>query len=264
MKIGFVGCGNMAHAIIGGIISKGIVAAQDIYGSNSREASARAAAQDLGINTTTNNCEVVDACDIIVLSVKPQMYEPVIAQIKDNIRANQLIITIAPGKTIAWLEEQFGKPIRLIRAMPNTPALVGEGLTCYVANSNATEDDIAYAVSLFESYGSAMPLPEKLIDVESAVGGSTPAFVYMFIEALADGGVAEGLPRDAAIKIAAQAVLGSAKMVLETGEHPGALKDKVCSPSGSTIKGVEQLELRGFRGTTTNAIRTSAQAAKRL
>lgn len=265
MKIGFIGCGNMAKAMIAGIIKKGVVAPADIMGTNSRQSSADAAAQELGINTSTDNLALVDACDYIFLSVKPQMYEKVIAEIKDHvIGTDKVIITVAPGKTVAWLTEHFGGPVQIIRTAPNTPALVGEGLTGYYADPEISEERVTFVVSLLESLGETVAVAEKLIDVIGAVGGSSPAFIYVFIEALADGGVAEGLPRDVALKVSAQAVLGSAKMVLETGEHPGTLKDRVCSPGGSTIKGIEALELRGYRGTITNAIRTTTAAARKL
>ena len=264
MKLGFIGCGNMAKAMMKGIINSGAVAAADIYGSNAHEESAQAVAAEYGINAGTDNLAVAQAADVLFLSVKPYQYEDVIAQIRDAVRPHQVVVTIAPGKTIAWLEERFGKPVRIVRTMPNTPALVGEGLTAYCPNSLATAEDVAYVEGLLKSFGKTVQLKEGLVDACSAVGGSTPAYVYMFIEALADAGVAEGLPRAQAYDIAAQAVMGSAKMVLETGKHPGELKDQVTSPSGSTIKGLEVLEQNAFRGTVITALRTAINAARSL
>lgn len=264
MKLGFIGCGNMAKAIIKGIVSSDLVPTSDICGSNASEAHAKASAEELGISTSTNNLTVVEKSDIIFLSVKPYQYADVIAEIKDAVREDQIIVTIAPGKTIAWLTEQFGKPTKIIRTAPNTPALVGEGLTAYHANELVSEDEVAYVVRLLESFGSALELKESLLDVSATVGGSSPAYVYMFIEAMADSGVAEGLPRAQAYEISAQAVLGAAKMVLESGKHPGELKDQVTSPSGSTIEGVQVLDERGFRGTVITALRTAVAKARSL
>ena len=245
MRLGFIGCGNMAGAIIAGIIKKGLVSPDEIYGSNSTPEHANATHERLGIQTTTDNTLVAGESDIVFLCVKPQQYEAVIDQVKDHLHERQILVSIAPGKTLAWLGEKIGHPQKIVRVMPNTPALVGEGTTAFCP-------------------GDLVSLAEPLMDAASAVGGSAPAFVYMFIEALADGGVAEGLPRAQAQMIAAQTVLGSAKMVLETGEHPGKLKDQVCSPGGSTIAGVEALEEGAFRGTTTHAVRATVAKARSL
>lgn len=262
-KIGFIGCGNMAKAIIKGILGAGLAAPQDIYTSNAREASAQAAAQELGVNAGCDNVAVARTADIVFLAVKPQKYADVIAQIA-SAASGKIIVTIAPGKTLAWLEEQFGAPVKIVRTMPNTPALVGAGITSYCTNEHVGAEELAQVEALLDSFGTKVQLPESLIDAASAVGGSGPAFVYAFIEALADGGVAEGLPRAQALQVAAQTVLGSAQMVLETGEHPGELKDAVCSPGGSTIKGMEALEKGAFRGTVIDAVRTTAAAARGL
>lgn len=263
-KLGFIGCGNMASAIIGGVVAKGLAAQQDILASNHSQASADASHESLGVRTTTNNIEVVEWADVLFLSVKPQKYQAVIEQIKPALKEDQIIVTIAPGKTLSWLAEHLGDRAKIVRTMPNTPALVGEGFTSYCANQNVSAEELAFVVQLLSSFGVALELDETLIDAASAVGGSAPAFVYAFIEALADGGVSEGLPRAQAVQIAAQTVLGSAKMVLETGKHPGQLKDEVCSPAGSTIKGMESLEKDGFRGSVIAAVRTTAAAARGL
>lgn len=264
MNIGFIGCGNMAKAIMKGILSAQIVPADNIYGTNATAEHAQAVHEEFGIHTSTNNSDVVRESDMIFLCVKPYQYQDVIVEIRNEVRPEQLIVTIAPGKTIAWLEEQFGKRVKIIRTAPNTPALVGAGLTAYHPNDLVSDEEIAQLETILTSFGTAMPIKESLLDVTSAVGGSSPAYVYMFIEALADAGVAEGLTRPQAYSIASQAVLGSGKMVLEAGKHPGQLKDEVCSPSGSTIKGVEVLEQNAFRGTVMTAMRTAINAARKL
>lgn len=264
MKLGFIGCGNMAKAIIQGILSSNLVPTQDIFASNASQAHAERNAQELGIHTTTDNITVVANSDIIFLSVKPYQYEAVIQEIKDHVEKHQIIVTIAPGKTIAWITEQFDKPVKIIRTTPNTPALVGEGITAYHANDLVTNKETSYVVQLLCSFGSALELDESKLDVSSTIGGCSPAYTYMFIEAMADAGVADGLTRQQAYTIAAQAVLGSAKMVLETGKHPGELKDQVTSPSGSTIVGVQALEEGAFRGTIMGALRKAVAKARTL
>ncbi len=264
MNIGFIGCGNMAKAIIKGILTAHIVPADQIYGSNATAEHAQAVKEAFGIHASTNNSTVVAKSDLLFLCVKPYQYQNVIAEIRDEVRPEQLIVTIAPGKTLAWLEEQFGKRVKIIRTAPNTPALVGAGLTAYCPNDLVSDEEVAQLEAILTSFGTALPLEESLLDVTSAVGGSSPAYVYMFIEALADAGVAEGLTRAQAYQIASQAVMGSGKMVLEAGKHPGQLKDEVCSPSGSTIKGVEVLEQNAFRGTVITAMRTAINAARNL
>lgn len=206
--------------------------------------------------------QVAERADILFLSVKPYQYEAVIAEIRDAVRSEQTIVTIAPGKTIVWLEQQFAKPVRIVRTAPNTPAHVLAGVTAYCRNGYATLEDVAAAECLLASFGTTVELEESQLDAASAIGGSSPAYVYMFIEALADAGVAEGLKRPQVQQIAAQAVLGSAKLVLESGKHPGQLKDEVCSPFGSTIRGVVVLEKGAFRGTVIDALRTAIARAR--
>lgn len=264
MRLGFIGCGNMARAIIQGIVTKGVVGPEEILGSNTTPERAKETHDKLGIETTTDVTQVAGRSDIVFLCVKPQQYESVIAQIKDHLHERQIFVSIAPGKTLAWLSKQIARPVKIVRVMPNTPALVGEGMTTFCVNDLVSPEDAKIVRELLESFGLAIELKESLMDAASAVGGSAPAYVYMFIEALADGGVAEGLPRAQAMQIAAQTVLGSAKMVLETDKHPGQLKDEVCSPGGSTIAGVEELENGAFRGTTMSAIQACAAKARTL
>lgn len=264
MKLGFIGTGNMASAIMGGVIQNEIIAANEIIGSDTFAPSREKVKTQFGIHVTDSNQEVAEKADVIVLSVKPQFYASVIAEIKDSIQEKQIIITIAPGKTLAWLEEQFGKPVKITRTMPNTPALVGAGMTAAVPNQYMTEAEFAYVKKLLESFGKVEVVSEKLMDVVVAASGSSPAYVYMMIEAMADAAVSGGMPRAQAYQFAAQAVLGSAKMVLETGMHPGALKDMVCSPGGTTIEAVRTLEKMGFRSAIIEAMKVCEEKSKTM
>lgn len=263
-KIGFIGCGNMASAIIGGLISKADILPETIIAADASKAALDRAEQNLKINTTDDNCEVASNSEVLFLSVKPQFYETVITEIKSLVKAETLVITIAPGKTLDWLAERLGNGIKIIRTMPNTPALVGEGITGVCKNALVTDDEFDYAMSLLSSFGLAESIPESLMDAVVSVSASSPAYVFMFIEAMADAAVADGMPRDKAYKFAAQAVYGSAKMVLETGKHPGELKDMVCSPAGTTIEAVRVLEERGFRSCVMEAMKACTAKAKGL
>lgn len=264
MKLGFIGTGNMASAIMGGIISKGIIPAEEIIGADVFAPGRERAREQFGIHVTDDNKEVVEKAETIILSVKPQFYADVISGIKDSIRPDQLVITIAPGKTLAWLAEQFGKDVKIIRCMPNTPALVGEGMTAACPNEHVTEEEITYAKTLLESFGRMQIVSEHLMDTVTAVSGSSPAYVFILIEAMADAAVSGGMPRPQAYQFAAQAVLGSAKMVLETGKHPGELKDMVCSPAGTTIEAVRTLEEKGFRSAVIEAIKVCEEKSRSL
>lgn len=246
MKLGFIGCGNMAKAIIGGILRHGIASPNEVTASAPHAETREKTAKEFGINTTPSNCEAAKA-DIVFLAVKPQFYEPVIQEIRDVITPTQLIVSIAPGKSIQTITDWFSKPVKLIRTMPNTPAMVGEGVTALCPADTVTQDELNQVIRLFEACGTAEVMPERLIDGVVAVSGSSPAYIFMIIEAMADGAVRDGIPRAQAYRLAAQSVLGSAKMVLETGRHPGELKDMVCSPAGTTIEAVAALERCGLR-----------------
>ncbi len=262
MKIGFIGCGNMATSIIKGIIRKQIIDAENIIASAKTKATLDRVQKELGVKVSTDNLEVTENSDILVLAVKPQYYPEVIAQIKDVVRKEQIVISIAPGKTLDWLQEQFGGFVRLVRTMPNTPALVGEGMTGACRNEYVTDEDYATVLQILGSFGEVETIPENLMDVCVSVSGSSPAYIYILIEAMADGAVADGMPRAQAYKFAAQSVLGSAKMVLETGKHPGELKDQVCSPGGTTIEAVRVLEEKGFRSSVIEAMKACVRKAR--
>lgn len=263
-KVGFIGCGNMAKAIIEGLINNAGITPKEIIAADAAETAIKKASDNIGIDTTLNNKEVASNSDVLFLSVKPQFYETVIAEVKDTISSNQIVVTIAPGKTLAWLAERIGSDVKLVRTMPNTPALVGEGITAVCKNSLVNEEEFSYIMSLLSSFGLAEEISENLMDVVVSVSGSSPAYVFMFIEAMADAAVLDGMPRDKAYKFAAQAVLGSAKMVIETGKHPGELKDMVCSPAGTTIEAVRVLEEKGFRSSVIEAMKACTDKSRSL
>lgn len=252
--VGFIGSGNMGSAIMGGIIEKGIVGGKNIIASDPNEASLNKLKEKYNINTTTDNKETAGKSDILILSIKPVMFPNVINEIKGEIKDETLIISIAAGQTVSKIEKLFEKEIKLIRIMPNTPALVAEAMSAIVTNKNVSKDDLDITIQIFSSIGKCEVVEEGLIDAITGISGSSPAYVYMFIEAMADAGVRAGLKREQAYKFASQAVLGSAKMVLETNMHPGELKDMVCSPSGTTIDAVYSLEKDGFRGSVMRAV----------
>lgn len=263
MKIGFIGLGNMADAMIGGILQKNLYTKDQITGSSKTEETAKKVAEKYGIRTTTNK-EIAKAADILILAVKPVFFPEVIAEIKEYVTKDQLIISIAAGKSIDWIEKAFEKEIRLIRCMPNTPALVGEGCTGVCLNKNITKNDENVTLEILNSFGKASIIPERIMDAVIGVSGSAPAYVFLFIEAMADAAVQAGMPRKQAYEFAAQTVLGSAKMVLETGKHPGELKDMVCSPGGTTIEAVKVLEQQGFRGAVMSAIEACVEKSKNM
>ena len=264
MKIGFIGCGNMGSAMIGGILKKGVFEKNEIIVSNLTEEGSKRSREKLGVVTTMDNCEVVKNANIVILAVKPQFYEEVIGEVKGYLTPEHMIVGIAPGKTLAWLEEKAGLPLKVVRFMPNTPAQVGEGMTAVCANERVSQDELAEILKITDSFGCTEVIPERLMDAAGAVGGCAPAYVFMFIEAMADAAVSQGMPRKQAYKFASQTVLGSAKMVLETGKHPGELKDMVCSPAGTTIEAVRVLEEKGFRSSVIEAMKTCEEISKSM
>lgn len=264
MKLGFIGTGNMASAIMGGIIKNQIIPANEIIGADVSAPGRERVKEQFGIHVTDSNKEVVEKAEVIILSVKPQFYESVIHEIRTTVKEEQIIITIAPGKTLAWLTEQFGKAVKIVRTMPNTPAMVGAGMTAACPNEHMTEEETAYILTLLESFGRVEIIPEHLMDVVVSVSGSSPAYVFILIEAMADAAVSGGMPRAQAYQFAAQAVMGSAKMVLDTAKHPGELKDMVCSPAGTTIEAVRTLEEHGFRSAIFEAMKTCEEISKKL
>lgn len=267
MKIGFIGLGNMAQAMIGGILAKGLYQKQDMIGSCKTEATAARIREQFGIVAGTDNHKTAREADVIVLAVKPVFLQEVIAEIRDDITdkiQEKLVISIVAGRSIAWIEEMFAAPLRLARCMPNTPALVGEGCTCVCLKEDVVPQDKALVLSIMESFGKANILPERLMDAFIGVAGSSPAYVFLFIEAMADAAVAAGMPRKQAYEFAAQSVLGSAKLLLETGKHPAELKDMVCSPGGTTIAAVKVLEEKGLRAAVIDAVEACVNKAREV
>ena len=251
-KIGFIGMGNMGYAILKGLLQ--VFDKTELILTDANQERAEAVSQETGVEAAGDNQSCASQAEFVVLAVKPQFYHMVLDDVKDIIKKEQIIISIAPSVTIADLKAALGQDKRIVRAMPNTPALVGIGVTgvCY-DKKEFTQEEEAVIRTFFESFGTMELVEERLINAVVCASGSSPAYVYMFIEALADSAVKYGLPRDTAYRMAAQAVMGSAKMVLETGEHPGTLKDRVCSPGGTTIAAVSALEEHGFRSAVIKA-----------
>lgn len=262
--LGFIGCGNMAQAMLQGILEKKLYKKEEIIVSRRNEAALREIQKKFSVCVTTDNKEVAANADVLVLAVKPFQFEAVAGEIRDCVKEDALVISVAAGQTIANIERFFGKNIRLVRSMPNTPALVLEGAAGVCFNEQVSDSDKKTAMAVFSSFGIAHEVSETMMDAVIGVSGSSPAYVFMFIEAMADAAVAEGMPRAQAYELAAQSVLGSAKMVLETGKHPGELKDMVCSPSGTTIEAVQTLEKTGFRSAVMEAVRACVKKAREM
>jgi pyrroline-5-carboxylate reductase len=260
--IGFIGAGNMGSAMIGGILDSSLATTSQIIASAHSSATLEKIKAKFSIETTLSNETVAERSDILFLAVKPNKFDTVIPQIAPHVKSSCVVVSIAAGKTLASIENTFGKEVKVIRAMPNTPALVGEAMSALCANASVTEEELAQVQELFNCFGKSEVIPEQLMDAVVGVSGSSPAYVYIFIEAMADAAVADGMPRAQAYKFAAQSVYGAAKMVLETGEHPGVLKDAVCSPGGTTIEAVAALEKGGFRDTIISAQRACSQKSK--
>lgn len=262
--IGFIGCGNMAHAMMHGMVTSGMVKAEDVLTSNRSAAKLEAVQKELGVSITQDNREVARNSDVLILAVKPQFYAQVIDEIKQDLKQEVLFVSIAPGWTLERMEQQLGFSARIVRTMPNTPAMVGEGMTALCPNERVSQQQMEELERLFSSFGRTTVVAEHLMDAIPAVSGSSPAYVFLFIEAMADAAVMDGIPRAQAYQLAAQAVLGSARMVLETGLHPGALKDMVCSPAGTTIQAVRVLEEKGMRSAVIEAMRACTEKCKNM
>lgn len=252
-KIGFIGAGNMGGAILGGILNSKMIDNNHIIASAKSDRTIEKIKNDYNVNVTKDSKEVVEFSDLIVIGVKPEIYDDILEEVKDLIN-DKIIITIAAGKTIEAMEKIIGDDKKIVRTMPNTPSLVGEGMTSLSPNKNISEEELSFVKSIFDSLGKSEVVKEDLIHAVIGASGSSTAYAFMFIEAIADGAVRSGMPRDKAYTFAAQGVLGAAKMVLDTGKHPGELKDMVCSPGGTTIEAVKVLEEEKFRGAVLKAI----------
>jgi pyrroline-5-carboxylate reductase len=264
LNIGFIGAGAMAKALAGSFTRAGLVSSKNLMASDPFDRAREAFAKAVGAKTTASNAEVVASSKVLLLAVKPNQVSNALADVRNLITPDHLVISIAAGVQIAKLEAQLPAGTRLVRAMPNAPALVGAGMSAFSLNQAASPQDAELAQKLFSAVGQALQVNELLLDAVTGLSGSGPAYVFMFIEALSDGGVAAGLPRDAATRLAAQTVMGAAKMLLETGLHPGALKDMVSSPAGTTIEGIFELEKSAFRGSVMRAVIAGAEKSRKL
>ena len=259
MTIGFIGCGNMGGAILKGILKSGKVSNKEILVSASNQERTTKRAEEYGVQPSSNN-EIANTCDIVFLAVKPYYTEAVLTEVKDDWRkSGQIVVSVVTGWNLKRLYTLIPEEVTVVNTMPNTPCNVGAGVFAINAEAEMTESERETVVSLIEGLGEVVYIHENQIEALSGVCGCGPAYYYMMIEAMADGGVAMGLPRNLALQLAAQAAVGAGKMVLETQQHPGALKDAVCSPKGSTILGVHELEKGAFRGTVMNAVITATK-----
>jgi pyrroline-5-carboxylate reductase len=264
LRIGFLGAGKMATALAKGFVKAGLLTADQMIASDPVEAARTDFARTVSAKTTAFNPDVLKFAEVLILAVKPDQAKDLLTEVDAHFSEKHLLISIAAGVSISTLESALREGARVIRVMPNTPALVGASATAFALGKSATAEDGELAQRLFSAVGVAYQVKERLLDAVTGLSGSGPAYVYLIIEALSDGGVATGLPRDIATKLAAQTLLGAAKMVLETGLHPGALKDMVTSPGGTTIEGIHELEKGQVRGALMSAVRAAAEKSKHL
>ena len=264
LKIGFLGAGKMAAALARGFIGAEIVFPREMIAADPFDTARKHFSDATGAKAVADNVEAAKFARVLFLATKPDQVATALTDISGAFTRNHLLISIAAGVGLAKLEAALPAGSRVIRVMPNTPALVGAGASAFALGKNATAEDGELARKLLCAVGVALPVKESLLDAVTGLSGSGPAYVYQFIEALSDGGVAAGLPRDIATSLAAQTVLGAAKMVLETGQHPGALKDQVTSPGGTTIEGLHELEKGKLRGTVMSAVRAATEKSKKL
>jgi pyrroline-5-carboxylate reductase len=264
LNIGFLGAGKMATALARGFVRAELVTPKEINASDPHDIASKYFAAEIGAKTTTANSAVAKFANVLILATKPDQVAAALAEIHGTFSKSHLLISIAAGVTISKLENALPAGARVIRVMPNTPAFVGAGASAFALGKNATASDGELAKKLLSAVGIAIQVKEQMLDAVTGLSGSGPAYVYQFIEALSDGGVAAGLPRDIATRLAAQTVLGGAKMVLETGQHPGALKDQVTSPGGTTIEGLHELEKGKMRAAVMSAVRAATEKSKKL
>jgi pyrroline-5-carboxylate reductase len=263
-KVGFVGAGNMAGALIKGLLHSGTLGPAQIQASDVRDERLAELAVQHGIETTKDNAKLAAWADVVVLAVKPQVIDKVMSPVAEGIGPRALVMSIVAGVPIEALEARLPKGARVIRTMPNTAAIALAGATAIAPGTHASDEDLALARRLFEATGCVVVLEETLLDAVTGLSGSGPAYVMLMIEALADGGVKVGLHRETALLLAAQTVYGSAKLLLETGEHPGRLKDMVTSPGGTAIAGLHTLEAGGLRTTLINAVENATRRSAEL
>ena len=263
-RVGFVGAGRMATALARGLIGSGSASAETLVASDVQAEARERFAAETGGRAVGTNAEVWEASQVVVLAVKPQQMAEVLRDGRGRVTAEHLVVSVAAGVTLETIATALGAERRLVRVMPNTPCLIGAGASAYALGGTTTPQDAALVERMLSTVGIAVAVPEKLLDAVTGLSGSGPAYVYQIIEALSDGGVRVGLPREIATQLAAQTVLGAARMVLETGQHPGALKDAVASPGGTTIAGLHVLEAGGLRGLLMDAVQAATERSEEL
>ena len=264
MELGIIGAGNMGSSILKGVITSNFLVSDDITVFDLNQEKVENLVKKYGIKASESENELVEKSNILILSVKPNIVPIVLKKIKDKLDKNTIILSIAAGVSIDFIEKNIGSDKKVVRTMPNTPAQVMQGMTAVSFNSNIEENEKNVIFKLLNSFGKSVEIEEKLMHAYTGISGSLPAYVYMFMEALADGGVLCGMPRNKAYEIVAQTVAGSAKMLLETGKHPGQLKDEVCSPAGTTIEAVRVLENGNFRGNVIEAVAACTEKSKEM
>lgn len=263
-KVGFIGSGNMGSVLIRGIISSHLIDPKQIIAFDTHTKKLKELQQKNHIEKANSEQEVAEKADIVFLAVKPGVMKEVLEKIKEKVTSSTIIVSIAAGITLSFIENILGKDHKIVRVMPNIPTLVNEGMSAITANAATDPKERAEVATFFAQLGQVEEVPESLIHAVIGASGSSPAFIFMLIEAMADGAVLAGMPREKAYKFAAQATLGAAKMVLEVGKHPADLKDMVCSPAGTTIEGVKILEERNFRAAVIEAVVACANKSKLL
>ena len=263
-KIGVIGTGNMGRALVGGLINSGSSVPKNIVCSDIRERKLKSIEEEFDVPTRDNNLDVARESEIIIYAVKPQIMAPVLKETGECLDMSKVIVSIAAGVPLAAIESCLGKELRVIRVMPNVPALVMEGASAIAAGKNALPEDLTLAKAIFDSVGQGIIIEEELMDAVTGLSGSGPAYIFMIIDALSDAGVKVGLSREDALFLSAQTVLGAAKLLMETNEHPGKLKDSVTSPGGTAIAGLHTLEGGGLRTTLINAVEAATIRSKEL
>jgi len=263
-KIGVVGAGKIGAAIARGVIRAGLATKDQVMASDVSDALRQSISQELGVKATADNRKVADFADIVILAVKPQIVDPVVREIAGKLGKAKLLVSVAAGVPIARIESNLASGARVVRVMPNIPCVVGAGAAGFAGGAHATAGDLEKVGAILNSFGVGLPVEEKYLDAVTGLSGSGPAYVFLFIEALADGGVQVGLSRDVALKLALQTVYGAAKMALESAKHLGELKDEVTSPGGTTIAGLHALEQKGFKGTVMDAVLSATKRSQEL
>ena len=263
-KIAVIGAGHMGAALIGGMVRAKLAPAKNITATRRNPEALEALKKDWGVNTATDNRKAAAEADIIILAVKPQVSAAVMAELAPAIKSSHLVISLMAGITTKTIAQKLGQPCAVVRSMPNTPCLVDAGATAIAPGAHASDKDLALAERIFSSVGKVVTLPESALDAVTGLSGTGPVYIFMVIEAMIDGGVKMGIPRDVAAKLAAQTVFGAAKLVIETGKHPAILKDEVTTPGGTAINAIHMLETKGLRSVIIDAIVTATQRSQEL